>query len=125
MNAAAQSFSSYKQNAETVKTPRDVEYEMLARVTGKIKACLSQSMGKISPSLAKALHENQRLWVAFAVDLAHVDNALPKELRARLFYLSEFVLNFTPQVLDGKASAEQLVEINTIVMRGLRGRKDS
>lgn len=125
MNAAAQSFSSYKQNAETVKTPRDAEYEMLARVTGKIKACLSQTMGGISPSLANALHENQRLWVAFAVDLAHVDNALPKELRARLFYLSEFVLNFTPQVLDGKASAELLVEINTSVMRGLRGRKDS
>lgn len=125
MNAAARSFSSYKQNAETVKTPRDVEYDMLARVTGNLKACLPKAKGQISPDFAKALHENQQLWVAFAVDLAHSNNALPSELRARLFYLSEFTLNYTPKVLGGTATADPLVEINTTVMRGLRGRKES
>lgn len=125
MNAAARSFSNYRQNAETVKTPRDVEYEILARVTGRLKACLPHQKGQISPDLAKALHENQRLWVAFAVDLAHADNSLPTELRARLFYLSEFVLNYTPKILGGTVAPDPLIEINTTIMRGLRGRKDS
>ncbi len=47
--------------------------------------------------------------------------SLPAALRARLFYLYEFTARHSRAVLDGKASVEVLVDINTAVMRGLRG----
>jgi flagellar protein FlaF len=68
-----------------------------------------------------ALHDNRRLWTAFAADLATQGNGFPPELRARLFYLAEFTCRHTDQVLSGAATADVLVEINTAVMRGLRG----
>ena len=66
------------------------------------------------------LHENRRLWVLFAGDVASKDNLLPDTLRAQLFYLAEFTLQHTSKVLDGTASVDVLIEINTAVMRGLR-----
>lgn len=123
MSAAAHAQSSYGHSARSLRTPRDVEYELLARITGRIQANLPHARGRLSPDLVAALHENQRMWVAFATDLAHADNGFPQELRARLFYLAEFTGKHTAQVLAGEAIANVLAEINTAVMRGLRGHR--
>ena len=48
-------------------------------------------------------------------------DGLPALLRARLFWLYEFTASHSRAVLEGKAEATVLVEINTAVMRGLRG----
>lgn len=73
------------------------------------------------PDLVAALDENRRLWTAFAEDVADPQNALPQDLRARIFYLAEFAMGHTGKVLAGTASAAPLIEINTSIMRGLRG----
>ena len=73
------------------------------------------------PSLAVALTENLQLWSALAADVAEAGNGLPAQLRAQLFYLYEFTASHTRAVLDGRGSVEVLVDINTAVMRGLRG----
>ena len=70
--------------------------------------------------LATAIHDNRRLWTLLAGDVADEGNTLPQGLRAQIFYLAEFTLHHSPKVLDGSASADVLVEINTAVMRGLR-----
>lgn len=124
MNAPLLAKSVYGTHAEAVKTPRDTEYEALARVTARLSRA-AEAGPNAFPDLAKALNQNGRLWAAFAEDLAHPANGLPADLRARLLFLARFSLEHSRQVLLGKASIDPLVETNTIVMRGLRGGADS
>lgn len=125
MSVAAHAHSTYGLNTKTLKTPRDIEYDVLARITGRIQAQLPHPRGRTSPELVSALNDNRRLWTMFAADLASADNAFPNDLKARLFYLAEFTLRHTSLVLAGTATADALAEINTSVMRGLRGQRVS
>ena len=70
--------------------------------------------------LAHALYENQKLWRKLAMDVAHPDNLLPDELRARLIYLAEFTEHHTRKVLARTDTAIPLVEVNTSILRGLK-----
>lgn len=70
--------------------------------------------------LAAALHDNRRLWTLLATSVADSKNELPQPLRAQIFYLAEFTLQHSQKVLEGNASAQILIDINTSVMRGLR-----
>lgn len=123
MTAHAFAQNAYGANARTIKTPRDIEYDVLARITGQLQKALGDTGPGAFPALAAAMHENTRLWTAFAVDLADAGNQFPQQLRAQLFYLAEFVLQHTPKVLNGSARADALVDINLAVMRGLRGQR--
>lgn len=123
MSAAAHAQSNYGHSARSLRTPQDTEYELLARITGRLQANLPHARGRLSAALVEALHDNQRMWIAFATDLAHPENGFSPDLRARLFYLAEFTQHHTAQVLAGKAIANVLAEINTAVMRGLRGHR--
>ena len=123
MSVAAHAQSTYGLNTRTLKTPRDIEYEIIARITGRIQAQLPHQKGRTSAELISALNDNRQLWTAFAADLAGSGNAFPQDLRSRLFYLAEFTIRHTSQVLSGTALADPLVDINTSVMRGLRGQQ--
>ena len=48
-------------------------------------------------------------------------NALPVPLRAQLVSLAKFVRRHSLAVLGGRASIAPLVDINTAIMKGLRG----
>ena len=109
---------AYSDAAAPVRTGRSLEYNVLARITRSISS--AESRGHF-PDLAAALHDNTRLWTVFATQVADSDNALPEDLRARIFYLARFTHHHTPKVLAGNASASPLVAINTAIMRGLRG----
>ena len=102
------------------RTARGAEYEIVARVTHALKAALLPGTGGFA-ALAAALHDNQRLWSVLASDVAEPSNSLPAPLRARIFYLAEFTRMQTRKILSGDATADVLVDINTAVMRGLRG----
>ena len=123
MSAAAHAQSHYGHAARSLRTPRDIEYELLARITGRLQSLLPHPRGNLTAPLVEALHDNRRMWIAFATDLAHPGNGFPQELRARLFYLAQFTGQHTEQVLAGHALADVLAEINTAVMRGLRGHR--
>lgn len=119
MNALSIARRAYSAAAAPIRTPQDAEYEILARITRQIRrAAEKRSLG--FAELAAALHENRKLWTVFAVDVADPENRLPRDLRARVFYLSEFTEIHTGRVLAGKAGVEPLLEINTAVLRGLR-----
>ncbi len=105
-----------------VRSPRAVEYDLFARVTAALSVAW-KSREKDAPGLTRALHDNARLWRLLAADVAGSENGLPADLRARLFYLHEFTEAHSRQVRQGDASAEVLVDINTAVMRGLRGER--
>jgi flagellar protein FlaF len=97
-----------------------MEYELLARAT---KALTQAWTGRKQdfPGLATALNENLRLWSTLAADVAEPANGLPAALRAQLFYLYQFTAEHSRAVLADGNSVEVLIDINTAVMRGLRG----
>ncbi|WP_126978923.1 flagellar biosynthesis regulator FlaF [Frigidibacter oleivorans] len=120
MNAIHLAQSAYGSPASPLRTPRSVEYDLFARITQRLRSAHQQGRPGFS-ALARALHDNRRLWTTLAADLARPDNGLPATLRARLLYLAQFTLSHSSKVLAGEASAEVLVDVNTAVMGGLRG----
>lgn len=111
---------AYARQEAPTRSLRSVEYDLLAQVTRRLRAAWSTREADF-PGLVRALTDNQQLWSALAADVALPGNSLPAALRARLFYLYEFTAQHSRTVLDGKGSVEVLAEINTAVMRGLRG----
>lgn len=119
MTPQAQARSAYTEGKTPIRTERGTEYELLARVTHKMRAAAAR--GKFGfAALAEAVQHNRQLWTMLAAHVADGDNALPRDLRARIFYLSEFTRSHSQKVLKQGASIAPLVEINAAVMRGLR-----
>lgn len=119
MNAQTLAKTAYSAAQTPVRTPRGVEFEAFARVTHRLKSTARQGREGFG-ALAAAIHENRRLWTLLAADVATAGNGLPRELRARIFYLAEFTSQHSSKILAGKADTDVLVEINTAIMRGLR-----
>jgi len=119
VNALQMAKTAYATNKAPIRTPRGIEYEAFARTTHRLKAAAERGRAGF-PDLAQALHLNRRLWTLLAADVAEADNALPRELRARIFYLNEFTTQHSRKVLRGDETVEALVDINTAMMRGLR-----
>ena len=120
MTALNLAVAGYGKSVSSVRTPRDIEYDAFARVTRMLRVAASEgSMG--FSRLCQALHDNRSLWTALAMDVAEPANLLPPPLRAQIFYLAEFTMHHSAKVLKGDASVAPLIDINTAVMRGLRG----
>jgi flagellar protein FlaF len=111
--------AAYSQDSAPIRTIRGTEYEIFARVTHRMR--LAAAQGKTGfAALAEAIHNNRRLWTLLAADVADSENGLPRDLRARIFYLAEFTQDYSGKVLSKGASIAPLVEINAAMMRGLR-----
>jgi flagellar biosynthesis activator protein FlaF len=115
MYPSSQARSAYA--AAPVRTARDAEYAVFASVTHALRAADETNF----PQVARAVSANQRLWGALADDLMSDRNALPLQLRANLISISEFVRKHSMAVLGGRAGVAPLIDINTMIMRGLRG----
>lgn len=121
MNAIRQAQNAYGQGAQPIRTHRGAEYDAFASVTARLKS--SAAKGKAGfADLARAIHDNRRLWTILATDVGNEGNALPNELRARIVYLAEFTRLRSGQALTEGASVEPLIDINAAMMRGLRDR---
>lgn len=112
-------FAYSRQEAPT-RSLRSIEYDLLAQRTRRLRSAWA-TRAEDFPGLVRAIADNQQLWSTLAADVTLPGNLLPSALRARLFYLFEFTVQHSRAVLDGKASVEVLADINTAVMRGLRG----
>lgn len=122
MNALDLARTAYSSNSAPIRSAQSTEYDAIARITHQISAAMSKGKPGFA-HLVSALHDNRRLWILLAGSVADGDNALPQVLRAQVFYLAEFTMQHTGKVMDGSATADILVEINTAVMRGLRQRE--
>ena len=119
MNAQTIAKRAYAESTAPTRTPRSVEYELLARVTHRMKSA-AEAGPRAYPKLVEALSDNLRIWTTLAVDVADPQNGLPEDLRARIFYLAEFVRVQTSKVLAKKARLAPLLEVNAAILRGLR-----
>ena len=115
----AAAHAAYARPEAPQRNYRALEYDLLARAT---KALSNAQTDKAEyAKLLAALDENQKLWSTLAADVAEPGNGLPQLLRAQLFYLYEFTAQHSRAVREKGASVEVLIDINTAVMRGLRG----
>ncbi|MCT4608173.1 MAG: flagellar biosynthesis regulator FlaF [Pelagimonas sp.] len=122
MNAQSLAKRAYAQTARSTRTPRGIEYELIARITHRIKSAAEEGTFAY-PKLVEALSDNQKLWTTLAIDVADKDNALPQELRAQIFYLAEFVQHQTAKVLNKQGRITPLLEINAAILKGLSSRR--
>ena len=111
---------AYAQPAAPTRTPRAAEYEVIARITQRLSTTSARRQDDY-PAFVEALARNEQLWSTLAVDVAEAGNGLPQALRAQLFYLYQFTVEHSRKSRHGTGNPEVLVEINTAVLRGLRG----
>jgi flagellar protein FlaF len=112
--------TAYAQPSTPIRTARAAEYEVIARITQRLTTAVRHKNTDF-PGFISALAENEQLWSTLGADVASKENGLPEALRARLFYLYRFTAEHSRNVRNGTADAGVLVEINTAVLRGLRG----
>ncbi|QFU10295.1 flagellar biosynthesis regulatory protein FlaF [Rhodobacteraceae bacterium THAF1] len=114
MNASLMAHAGYAATNSSIRTPRSIEYDVFAKATTALRKAESAS------EKAHAIADNRALWTILATEVADPQNGLPKELRARIFYLSEFVTHHSSRVLRGEIGTEALIDVNTTIMSGLR-----
>lgn len=120
MTARLLAERAYQGQSAATRTPRGIEYDAFVRITRRLVAAARLGNAGFT-ALASAVHENRRLWTILAADVADNANALPTDLRARIFYLAEFTAQHSSKVLAKKASVKALIDINAAIMRGLSG----
>ncbi|MDX5360880.1 MAG: flagellar biosynthesis regulator FlaF [Alphaproteobacteria bacterium] len=120
MNAALQAQAAYAAASRSTETPKGIEYQVFSRVTARIEAARRKGKPGFA-DMAHALHDNRMLWDAIAADVAQASNPYPAPLKAQLIYLSEFTRHQSNRILAGEADADVLIEVNTAIMKGLKG----
>ncbi|ROU03294.1 flagellar biosynthesis regulatory protein FlaF [Histidinibacterium lentulum] len=108
---------AYAPTTSPILTGRDAELQLFSQITAKLAAAAATPQDL--PRLAMALLENRRVWAHLAAEVADQTNALPADLRGRIFHLFECVTLHSRRVLRGQADASVLIDINTAIMRGL------
>jgi flagellar protein FlaF len=114
----ALAHSAYAQSSAAIPDPRRIEYTAFAKVTQMLVNAAADT-ADLPAELAAAVHQNRRLWINIATLVADADNKLPNSLRARLFYLSQFVSQHSAKVLSEDASVSTLIDVNRSIMAGL------
>lgn len=117
MSFATMAQRAYSSNIQTVSTPRSVEFQVIGRITHRLKKAVKTNN---RVALIEAMHENRILWNALAADVASSNNQLPDDLRARILYLADFTAQHTRKVLRNEDSPVPLLEINAAILGGLQ-----
>ena len=120
MNVIEQARQAYAPTQAAVRTERAIEAQLFSQITARLRQTAATSPLDYNAMIA-ALHDNRRMWVTMATDVADQDNGLPHQLRAQIFYLAEFTEHHTKLVMRREADVDALIEINTAILRGLNG----
>jgi len=111
-------YNAYTKNQNVTDSPRDVEYRLLANVTGALVE--AQKEPDNTKKRVESAIWNRDVWAAFRVDLSSNQNGLPEELKASLVSLSLWIERETMAVMDGTGDIDALIEINRNIMGGLK-----
>jgi flagellar biosynthesis activator protein FlaF len=124
------SLSAYKKTIKNTESPRDIERRILSQVTSDLEAIRDSVDGveaddrksAITPSIRKALWDNQKLWITVKADLMSPENQLTPEVKADLISLAHWIDKQTSEILNGEGTVEPLIEVNRNIINGLSGR---
>lgn len=117
MNAQLHAYQDYTLTSP-IKSQKDIECDIILEVTRTLKTA-EHMKGSDYRQFARAVHINRKLWTILAADVANSSNALPPDLRAKIFYLGEFVQQHSGKVLREDEPVTPLIEINLAILRGL------
>lgn len=115
-----QGYNAYRkaQGATAVQNARDLEYRLLAQVTG---ALIKARDGTVTlQERLNAILRNEKVWGVFLADLNHPDNGLPRTLKGAIASLALWVMRETRLVIDTDAPLDDLILINRQIMAGLK-----
>jgi len=118
MCAYALQKNGYLDATKRTGTPREVEYQLFSRITGRLNQARMPDVPYAE--FVEALNDNLTLWRTIAIEVMDDENSLPPQLRAQFVYLYEFTAAHTRKVLRNEAEVTALIEVNASVMRGLR-----
>lgn len=112
------SLQAYKTAATRAENPRETEYRLFGQVTRALMHAATVDASDVSTRI-DALDWNRRLWSALATDCSSPDNAMDKNLRARIISISLFVSRHSSAIMRNEDDFEALIDINKMVMQGL------
>ena len=118
MQNAAFARGGYADPSTPAHSTRSAEYQAFAHVTKALSQAKSATEFRV---VAEAVYANRKLWNILITDASGDANQLPEKLRADIVGIGLFVQRHSSQVLNNSASIEPLIDINTSIMRGLRG----
>ncbi|MSP90152.1 MAG: flagellar biosynthesis regulatory protein FlaF [Alphaproteobacteria bacterium] len=111
-------YSVYAKNVTVTDNPRALEYRLLGQVTAALLDANRKDAEK--PKLIDALLWNKNVWDHFMLDLQDEGNRLPKETKSALIGIDIWVNRETSRVMEGATDCDGLIEINQIIMEGLK-----
>jgi flagellar protein FlaF len=114
------SLQAYQQAATRAESPRETEYRLFAQVTLALMEAAKREPSDIRGRI-DALDWNRRVWSVLGTACSDDGNALPPELRASIISLSIWVGKHTSEVIRRREEIEPLIEVNRMIMQGLRG----
>jgi len=113
-------YGAYQRANSVTENPRALEYRLLGMVTAAMIEAEKKPDAARFPARVDAAYWNKQIWDHLMVDLTHEDNKLPKELRVSLVNIGIWVNKETRSVMDRKSDCSTLIEINQIIMQGLK-----
>ena len=114
------SLQAYQQAATRAESPRETEYRLFAQVTLALMEAAKCEPTDIRGRI-DALDWNRRVWSTLGTVCADPENGLPESLRASIISLSIWVGKHTSEVIRRQEDFEPLIEVNRMIMQGLRG----
>ncbi|MBU0723806.1 MAG: flagellar biosynthesis regulator FlaF [Alphaproteobacteria bacterium] len=111
-------YNAYQKVTRVTQTPRAAEHRLLGNVTAALLAADREPDDK--RKLVDALLWNKQVWDNLVIEIRDDDNLLPDQLRDSIVGIGTWVMQETYRVMDGDSDVKSLIEINTIIMEGLR-----
>lgn len=113
------SLNAYQRTRSIVDSPRATEHRLMSQVTGEMMTL--RDAGATGAALLPALHRNREVWGTFSAACAAPGNGLPDGLRAGIISIALWVDRFTSDVVAGRDSIDELIDVNRSIIEGLVG----
>jgi flagellar protein FlaF len=112
-------FSYAEVLEETPQSARAREKMALEHSIGLLEA--AAELGPNSRDSIEALHFCRRLWAMLLEDLAHPDNALPKQLRADLISIGIWIMREAEEIRLGRSkNFKGIIDVTRVIAEGLQ-----
>ncbi|MFZ4761690.1 MAG: flagellar biosynthesis regulator FlaF [Alphaproteobacteria bacterium] len=115
----ANAYNAYFKTQNATENPRATEYRLFGNVTAALIEAEETPDDYIKR--IEALTWNRDMWATLRIDLNNPDNKLPDDLKVNLISLSIWVEKHTFKVMDNEAKMKPLIDMNKVIMEGLRG----
>jgi flagellar biosynthesis activator protein FlaF len=114
-----QYFQYLEISEDSIDSRRQRERDAIERSIELLTA--ASQAGPNSSESAEALYFTNRLWAAFADDLASIDNVNADELKARLISIALWFINEVQRIRAGQSvNFAPMIDVSRTIFDGLR-----